>query len=266
MVVVPPGSFQMGSPSSESGRSDDEDFQHPVTIGRAFAVGQFHVTVDQFATFVADTGYDAGSKCWTMEEGKPKERDARSWRNPGFAQDGSHPAVCLNWNDAKAYVAWLTKKTGKSYRLLTEAEWEYATRAGTTTRYFFGNDDGEFCRHGNGADESARSTLAKLPNATFASCSDGHTYTSPAGNFLPNGFGLYDVLGNAVQWLEDCWHKNYQEAPPDASPWTTGDCIVRSQRGGSWFNNPKSLRAASRFKSPSAIRASVFGFRVLRTL
>jgi formylglycine-generating enzyme required for sulfatase activity len=215
---------------------------------------------------VADTGYDAASKCWTQEEGKAKERDARGWRNPGFPQNGSHPAVCLSWNDAKAYVGWLIRKPGKSYRLLTEAEWEYAARAGTTTRYFFGDDESESCRYGNGADQTAKGALAAMPNMTFAPCNDGHAYTSPAGNFSPNGFGLYDMLGNAVQWLEDCWHKNYQEAPPDGSAWTTGDCSVRSLRGGSWFNNPKALRAASRFKGPSSIRASLYGFRVARTL
>jgi len=156
LVVVPAASFTMGSPESEKDRRNDEGPQHRVTIGKPFAVGKFHVTVDQFAAFVAETGYDAGSKCRTFEDGKVEERSGRSWRNPGFAQSGSHPAVCLSLNDAKAYMDWLARKTGKTYRLLTEAEWEYAARAriepAAYSRYSFGDDENDLCRYGNGAD------------------------------------------------------------------------------------------------------------------
>jgi formylglycine-generating enzyme required for sulfatase activity len=263
MVVVPAGSFTMGSSKSELGRNDSEDPQHPVVIGKPFAVGKFDVTVDQFAAFVAESRYEPATRCSTYEDGKVEEREGRSWRNPGFAQNGSHPAVCLNWNDATAYVAWLAKKTGKSYRLLTEAEWEYAARAGTTGRYFFGEVDKDFCRYGNGADQTAKS---KLPWATVP-CSDGHAYTSPVGSFLPNGNGLYDMHGNALQWLEDCWHVNYLGAPSDGSAWTTGDCSHRVLRGGSWTHTtPKDLRDATRFIYATDFRIVVNGFRLGRTL
>ena len=225
MVVVPAGSFTMGSPENEKGRGKDEGPQHTVTIGKPFAVGKFHVTVDQFAAFVAATGYDAGFKCWTVEGGgKVEERSGRSWRNPGFAQAGSHPAVCLSWNDAKAYVDCLARTTGRPYRLLTEAEWEYAARAriapGKYPRYSFGDDEKDLCRFANGIDWKARDTIDGAKNWTTAPCDDGYAYTSPIGSFAANSFGLYDMQGNAWQWTADCYHDSYNAAPADGSAWT----------------------------------------------
>jgi formylglycine-generating enzyme required for sulfatase activity/uncharacterized caspase-like protein len=270
MVVVPAGSFTMGSPSTEKGRYDNEGPQHTVTIAHAFAVGKFTVTVDQFADFVKATGHDVGSKCWTFEDGKNEERADRSFRNPGFSQTGSHPAVCLSWDDAKAYVAWLSRKTGKAYRLLTEAEWEYAARArtapGSYPRYFFGDNEDDMCRYGNGADQTAKSKIAGIKDWTFVNCSDGYAYTAPVGSFLPNAFGLYDMHGNAWQWVEDCWHDNYQGAPTDGSAWGGGDCSRRVLRGGSWLINPGYLRAAERLWVATVIRSSFLGFRLGRTL
>ncbi len=172
----------------------------------------------------------------------------------------------MNWNDAKAYVAWLAKKTSKNYRLLSEAEWEYAARAGTTTRYFFGDEEKEFCRYGNGFDHTAKSKVTGLEYQSSVPCSDGYPYTSPVGNFLPNGFGLYDMLGNATQWVEDCFPSSYREAPLDGSAWKTGQCIRREQRGGSWANEPRVLRAAARFGGRPEDRDFYTGFRVARTL
>jgi formylglycine-generating enzyme required for sulfatase activity len=263
MVVVPAGSFTMGSPASEAGRQVFEEPQHTVTISKPFAVGKFHVTVDQFAAFLAETpSHDAGSDCWASGEG----RKGNSWRKPGFAQTGSHPAVCLNWNDAKAYVDWLSKKTGKDYRLLTEAEWEYAARAGTTTRYSFGNEEKDLCRYGNGADQTAKGKIAGAENWTVAPCTDGYAYTSPVGSFLPNAFGLYDMHGNAWQWLKDCWHDRYTGAPSDGSAWLSGDCARRFIRGGSWRNEPRFLRAATRSAQTLNHRTSTLGLRLGRTL
>jgi formylglycine-generating enzyme required for sulfatase activity len=174
MVVAPAGSFTMGSPETEEGRFSWEGPQHVVTLSRPFAVGRLHVTVDQFAAFVRDAGYDATSKCRTYEDGKFRERADHSWRNPGFAQDGSHPVVCVSWDDAKAYVDWLAKKTVKPYRLLSEAEWEYAARGrtspGTYPRFWFGNDERDLCRYGNSADQMARNTVKE---AMIAPCNDG---------------------------------------------------------------------------------------------
>jgi formylglycine-generating enzyme required for sulfatase activity len=275
MIVVTSGSFTMGSPSNETGRESDEGPQHSVTYSRAFAVGKFEVTVDQFAVFVSDTGYDAGSKCWTGddEDRSRKERSGRSWRNPGFSQSGSHPVTCINWNDAKAYVAWLSRKTGKAYRLLTEAEWEYAARAGTGSRYSFGDSESDLCRNGNGADQTAKMAMiwgnlrpsyeSILP---FLSCEDGYAYTAPIGSFLANGFGLHDMHGNVLEWVEDCYRDDYVDAPADGSASVNGDCGLRIQRGGKWFAKPNLVRSASRSASLLSTRSDVLGFRVARTL
>jgi formylglycine-generating enzyme required for sulfatase activity len=269
MVVVPAGKFTMGSSDNEKGRDKDEGPQHIVTIGKPFAVGKFHVTVHQFAAFVAATGYNAGSNCWTVEGGKQEERSDRSWQNPGFAQAGSHPAVCLSWNDAKAYVDWVAQTTGRPYRLLTEAEWEYAARGqiktGQYPRYSFGNDEKDLCRFGNGADWRARDTIDGAKNWPTAPCDDGYAYTSPVGSFAPNGFGLYDMQGNAWQWTVDCYHDSYSGAPADGSAWTAEDCH-RVFRGGSWSRNPRVLRAATREGGTRDIRGNGVGFRIARTL
>jgi formylglycine-generating enzyme required for sulfatase activity len=248
MVVVPSGSFTMGAPSDMKGL-EHEVPQHQVTIPSAFAVGKFTVTLDQFSGFVKETGYDAGTKCWTYEDGKFEERSNRSFRNPGFPQAGSHPAVCLNWNDAKAYAQWLSKKTGKAYRLLTEAEWEYAARAGTSTRYSWGDEIGS-------------------GNANCDGCGSqwDRKQTAPVGSFKPNAFELYDMQGNASQWLEDCWHEDYKRAPVAGSAWTNGDCRYRDLRGGSWNNDPTLLRADNRGLGTTDDRIGYRGFRVARTL
>jgi len=267
MIVVPAGTFRMGSVSGEKGLPADgrQGPQHQVKIGRSFAVGKFHVTVDQFASFVSATGYETGSECFVREGARGEIKRDRSWRNPGFFQTGSHPAVCLNLMDGRAYVDWLAEKTGRPYRLLTEAEWEYAARGGSTGSYSFGNDEKDLCRYGNGVDRTARNALADLRGASQAAlCDDGYAYTSPVGTFAANGFGLYDMQGNAWQWTEDCWHANYIGAPSDGSAWLLGDCSRHVLRGGAWSSLPTGLRAASRLSSDSLYRASFFGLRVAR--
>ncbi len=244
IVVVPAGAFTMGSPKSEQGRSDNEGPQHVVTISKPFAVGKLHVTVDQFAAFVQETGYDGSRSC--------------SWRSPGFAQEGSHPVVCVSWADASAYVDWLANKTHKPYRLLSEAEWEYAARgrtsAGAYPRFWFAGNDKDLCRYGNFYDQ-----------AKDAPCNDGYDRTSPAGHYEPNTFGLYDMFGNAWQWTADCWHFNYNVAPGDGSAWTTrcqdGGHVIR---GGSWYHDERSGRAAARWSDSAQM--FYIGFRLARTL
>lgn len=265
MVVVPAGMFTMGSPPNETLHVNGAP-QHSVSILHAFAIGKFAVTLDQFSDFAEEAGYDAGTRCWTFEEGKWEERSNRTFRNPGFSQTGSHPAVCLSWNDASAYVEWLSKKTGKRYRLLTEAEWEYAARAGTSTRYFFGDSESDMCRYGNGADQTAKSAITGTTDWNFLPCSDDHAYTAPVGSFLPNAFGLYDMHGNVWQWVEDCWHDNYDGAPSDGSAWISGDCSRRVLRGGSWSNGPRLLRAAIHYWNSADGRDNLDGMRVARTL
>jgi formylglycine-generating enzyme required for sulfatase activity len=262
MVVVPAGKFTMGSPDKEDGP------QHDVTIAQPFAVGKFHVTRDQYETFVRKTAYQAVSDCYMFEifDGD-KAGDNRSWRNPGFVQDGSHPVVCVSWADARAYVDWMAKETGKPYRLLSEAEWEYAARGrmqpGTYPRFWFGNEEKDLCRYGNGWDQTAHDSLKR--SKLSAPCNDGYAYTSPVGHYEPNPFGLYDMAGNAWQWTADCWHDNYNGAPADGSVWTTGECDKHVARGGSWYFSHWDLRAFVR-SSYGTIADVYSGFRVARTL
>jgi formylglycine-generating enzyme required for sulfatase activity len=289
MVVAPAGSFTMGSPMTEAGRESDEGPQHVVMIGRPFAAGKLPVTVDQFAAFVMDARYDAGSQCFTHDRaGHDREQADRSWRNPGFAQERSHPAVCLNWNDARAYVDWLARRTGKPYRLLTEAEWEYAARGRTAPsgpgsaypRFWFGDDEKALCRYGNIADQKAGDSIAR--DRPLAPCDDGFAYTSPAGRYLPNAFGLYDMLGNAMQWTADCYHPGYDDAPADGAARTAagrcGDHVVRgsawsqygspraSSDGAASMRYPVSSRAAFRNRQFNEARSDETGVRVARTL
>jgi formylglycine-generating enzyme required for sulfatase activity len=270
MVVVPAGSFTMGSPASEEGRHHQEGPQHDVKIAKPFAVGKFQVTVDEFNRFVMETGYYAGSSCYSWNGAEWEKTRGLSWRSPGFSQTGSHPAACLSWNDATAYAAWLSKKTGEPYRLLTEAEWEYAARGrtgpGSYPRYFFGDAEKQMCSYGNGADESMKQEVSVSSSWLVFPCSDGYAYTSPVGSFAPNAFGLYDMLGNVWQFVEDCYHDSYSGAPKDGSAWITGDCSQRVRRGGSWYYGPDYLRAAHRYAHSPVNRSAVNGFRLARTL
>jgi formylglycine-generating enzyme required for sulfatase activity len=253
MVVVPAGSFTMGSQAGEKGHTPSEGPEHVVTIGKRFAVGKLHVTVDQFAAFVQATGHQ-DSKCHNGEG------FSGSWRDPGFAQEGSHPVVCVSWDDAKAYVDWMAKKTGKPYRLLSEAEWEYAARGRTSPgaypRFWFGEDEEDLCRYGNFKDRKA--------GKGDAPCDDGYANTSPSGHYQPNAFGLFDMFGNAWQWMEDCWY-NYTDADAQTAL-TSNDCRRRVLRGGSWRNDPSYLRAAKRRGTRGRDADDDFGFRVARSV
>jgi formylglycine-generating enzyme required for sulfatase activity len=242
MVVVPPGDFMMGSPETESGRQSNEGQQHNVKIAAPFAIGRFAVTRGEFAAFVNDTSYkiDAGCIAWTNQPD-------RTWRSPGFDQDDRYPVVCISWNDAKAFIEWLSTKTGKPYRFLTEAEAEHATRAGTTTRYSFGDDE------------------AALPQFAWYNANSGNR-THPVGEKKPNGFGLFDMHGNAWSWCQDTWHSSYQGAPDDGSAWAGGDMSLRVLRGGAWGSFPSGLRSAIRSWDQPDHRKDVVGFRVARTL
>ena len=260
MVVVPAGSFLMGSPEAEDGRKANEGPQHRVRIGEPFAVGRFEVTRDQFDIFVRQTGHSVGSSCWTFENGKYKERPGRPYRITGFSESGVYAVVCVNWDDAKAYADWLAGKTGQRYRLLSEAEWEYVARAGSTSRFSFGDRDSELCRHGNGADKSTNISRRNQ------SCNDGYTETAPIGSFSPNRFGLHDMHGNVWEWTEDCWNDRYSNALNNGAARTGGDCSRRVLRGGGWNDAPKGLRSANRGRISSDRRYDSGGFRIARTL
>jgi formylglycine-generating enzyme required for sulfatase activity len=268
MVVVPAGSFTMGAPENEKDRIPLEGPQHVVTIGRAFAAGKLHVTVEQFEAFVRETRHETGWRCHAFAGGIGfwQELTGRSWRRPGFAQERSHPVVCVTWNDAKAYADWLAQKTGKPYRLLSEAEFEYAARGQTSPgdypRFWFGNDEKALCQNDNVTDQSF-GNIVKL--WTHVPCDDGYAHTSPVGHYAPNPFGLYDMAGNAMQWTADCAHDGYDGAPDDGTAWTSEDCDLPVSRGGSWGSNPKFLRAAARYWSGVG-GGDRIGIRVARTL
>jgi formylglycine-generating enzyme required for sulfatase activity len=271
MVVVPAGRFTMGAaPGEEEAENLHANFRGrsapriDVSIPGPLAVGKFEVTRAEFARFVADTGHATGSACRTFENGTYEERAGRTWRAPGFAQDDRHPVVCVSWDDARAYVQWLSRKTGKGYRLLSESEWEYAARAGTTTRRPWGDTAEAGCGYANIADASARRIMAGMTWGT--ACDDGHAFTSPSGAYRPNAFGLHDMLGNVLEWTADCWNENHAAAPPDGSARSTGDCTRRVLRGGSWDIVPEGSRSASRNRNTADDRNDNYGFRVARTL
>jgi formylglycine-generating enzyme required for sulfatase activity len=260
MVVTPGGEFTMGSFETEANRGPAET-PHRVTIGYPLAVSKYDVTRGEFAAFVAETGYDAESAgdCQVFRNGRFEVDPKASWRRPGFEQTDNEPVVCVSYNDGVAYSAWLTEKTGHVYRLPSEAEWEYAVRAGTSTSYYWGEEVG-------------------VGHANCDGCAQGEALLkpTPGGTFPPNAFGLYDVCGNVWKWLADCWNPTYVGAPCDGSAWTDGVTVLRGRRGGSWFNvsearpgdvrAPHRLRSAARFGSLPTLRFSSFGLRVVRDL
>ncbi len=237
MVVVPPGKFMMGAPMSEENSYKDERPLHMVTIPAKFAVGKFEVTFEEWDVCVKDGG---------CNEYRPSDK--------GWGR-GNRPVINVSWNDAKAYVHWLSRKTKKTYRLLSEAEWEYVARANTQTPFWWGKSISTGQANYNG-------------NSTFNG-SEGkyRKKTVPVDSFEANEFGLYNVHGNVLEWVEDCWHKNYQGAPKNGSAWTKGgDCFKRVLRGGSWNGDAEVLRSASRYWDIVDNRYFIIGFRVARTL
>ena len=277
MVVVPPGRFQMGSPASEERRQDNEGPVREVRIGYSLAVGRHEVTRREFGRFVLATGYrteaerDVGAQgCLVWNGSKAENIAGRNWRNPGFEQGEDHPVVCVSWNDAMAYLRWLNESTpGRGYRLLSEAEWEYAARAGRgNTRFPWGDDAGarEQCAWANGADQTTKASVSWY-RWTVAECRDGYAYTAAVESFRANAFGLYGMHGNVAEWVQDVWHDNYAGAPSDGSAWMTdGDQSWRVVRGGSWFSTPRGLRSAQRLPFAPVIRNEINGFRIARTL
>ena len=263
LVDIPGGTFRMGDLSGDG--DDDEKPVHSVTVP-AFSMGKHEVTVGQFRRFVEASGYrtdaernaDGNAGCWSLKSGDDWDWvSGRSWRNPGFSVGDDHPAVCVSWNDAEAFVEWLGAQTGQAFRLPTEAEWEYAARAGSSTKYYFGNSESQLCRYGNHADSS---TDFDWRNET---CSDGvGKRTATVGRYQPNSYGLNDLHGNVWEWAQDCWNDSYAGAPTDGRAWTLGDCSRRVIRGGAWGDAPRYLRAADRYRYASAGRSGGVGFRL----
>jgi formylglycine-generating enzyme required for sulfatase activity len=223
LVVVPAGSFTMGSGAPYEGPL------HKVTIAKPFAVGRFEVTFDEWDRCVADKGCSF----------KPDDR--------GLGR-GNRPVVNISWLDAKEFIAWLSRKTGKTYRLPSESEWEYIARGGTTSVFWWGRDVGQ-------------------GQANCRECNSGNALqTMPVGSFKPNPFGLFDTAGNAAEWVEDCWNDSYRGAPQNGASWTAGQCNWRGLRGGSYDSQAKFVASAARFRYDYDVRYPSNGFRVLREL
>ena len=238
MVIVPAGEFMMGSPEDEQWRTVFEGPVHRVSVRQPFAIGKYEVT---FAEWDACVNEASGCNACVNEGGcngyQPKDR--------GFGR-GKRPVINVNYEDAKAYTAWLSRKTDHAYRLPGEAEWEYAARAGTATIYHFGN--------------SISSSQAKYGGGTV-----------PVGSYPSNAFGLHDVHGNVMEWVEDCWNWSYEGAPSDTNIWKAGDCRSRVVRGGSWDHGPRDhgprgSRSAFRYRTDAGVRDDNIGFRIARTL
>ena len=235
LVVVPAGGFMMGSPASEGGQPNEWP-QHQVRLGEPLAVGVYEVTFDEWDACVSGGG-------------------CNGYRPPsGGWGRGTRPVVGVNWEDAESFVRWLSRATGYGYRLLSEAEWEYAARAGTTEARYWDPAGAVQCRYANGDDD-------------HAPCPDGYPRTAPVGSYEPNGFGLHDMLGNVFEWTQDCWDGlGYAGSPTDGRAWEAGECVSRVVRGGAWSSEPRVLRAAFRGGTSAVSRVGELGFRVVRTL
>jgi formylglycine-generating enzyme required for sulfatase activity len=243
MVVLPAGTFTMGTPDNEMGRQEDESPQHPVTFTQPFAISRFQVTAGEWAAYQKDAGVVIADG-----DDRPGRRCTNS--KPSYAQGPRQPAVCMSYADVEAYVAWLSKKTGQPYRMVSEAQREYAARGGTEGAFPFQPD--------------ANYEISK--NANVYGPKDGYSYTSPVGSFPPNAYGVYDMHGNVYEWVADCYHDHYRGAPSDGSAWKDGACKLVSIRGNDWGEAPIFSRSGNRNNAYATDRGDWIGFRVMRPL
>jgi formylglycine-generating enzyme required for sulfatase activity len=265
VVIVPdPNGFTIGTAESESkwGRDNDERPFGSIRFARPYAIGRFEITRGQFAS--------SGIKPEPCHfwNGKEWQLDAkRNWQSPGFEQESSHPVTCVSWTDAQGYLKWLNGQLGltqkNSYRLPSEAEWEYAARGGTTTARHWGNEPAQACGFANVADQTVKEQFSW---SSTHECSDGVVYTSPVGRYKPNRFGVYDVIGNVWEWVQDCYGEQYGESIRNGGAFETANCGRRVLRGGSWNTSPGSARSAYRIRFEPGNRKYDYGFRVARTL
>lgn len=281
MVVIPPGAFTMGATGGEEGRP--EGARHDVRIAYSFAVGTREVSNAEYARFIADSGYRPSGGCRSYDgaTNTVAVRPDADFRHPGTgAGDGAPnvPAACISWTDAKAYVAWLSHHTGKPYRLLSEAEWEYVARAGSQAEYPWGDKPEDGCGFANtldrkGAASGVLAVFGGTPDAAHpavveAACDDGYAGAAPGGHFRANAFGVQDMIGNVWEWVEDCYVAPYSaDVPTDGRAYqVAGECPRRAVRGGSWITAPFRNRVAWRGRDPENLVTWIFGFRVARDL
>ncbi|MDI3261235.1 formylglycine-generating enzyme family protein [Aerosticca soli] len=273
MVVIPAGRFIMGAADDERGHTDAEVPAHQVTIARGFALGRTEVTVGEFRAFVKASGYRpdserlGGASVYDERSGALREDRQASWRDDyaGHPAADNLPVVNVSWNDAQAYAAWLSQHTGKRYRLPSEAEFEYALRGGTRTRYWWGEGNPTQAVE-NLTGSGDRSPRGRRWSHAFPHYRDGYWGPAPVMSFATNPFGLYDIDGNVSEWVADCWHDNYLRAPQDGSAWLNPGCTVHVVRGGSWGSSPEQARSAFRQAAAADTRSGRVGFRLMREL
>jgi sulfatase modifying factor 1 len=281
LVAIAPGAFTMGADIEEPRRlglpeywATREQPRHAVSVARGFAIGRFEVTRGEFAVFARETGYGPAPGCWHFVGSEWLLDNERSWRDAKIDQTDAHPVTCVNWHDAQAYVAWLSQKTGKRYRLASEAEWEYVARAGTTTTYWFGDSPDEICRYVNLGDLTTQDRFGwdktqikyeVMNDWKGQPCRDGHATMAPVTATVANPFGVHGLLGNANEWVADCWNDTHVGAPADQAARLTGaDCGLRVMKGQGWTAIAASTRPAFRLKMNATDRRFTFGFRVVR--
>lgn len=267
MVVVPPGTFRMGADGGEHGRP--EGAPHEVRIGYAFALGLTEVTNRQFALFVKKDGYRPNGNCrtWDRTSATVAARADADWRKPDGVRAArpDQPVTCVSWRDAQAYAAWLSRETGHRYRLPSEAEWEYAARAGADTAYPWGDDPDGSCAYANLYDLDGQQDKIAWP---LHRCRDGFPEMAPADAKQANAFGLKGMIGNAWEWTQDCYVAPYSATVSvDGRPYeSAGPCERRSVRGGSWITTVFRNRPAWRGRDPEVLVSWIFGFRIARDL
>lgn len=255
---IPSGSFMMGDKDGQK----DERPRHQVSIA-AFYLQTTELPKSLYAQFIKSNPSLNTSQGCMIFDGEWRHSASANWENPGYNQDSDHPAVCTSWNDAQAFLRWANDNAhpqGIQFRLPSEAEWEYASRAGSEERYHWGSNGDGLCTHANASDKR---TLQRFPSFKSNTCDDGFLETAPVGQFTPNSFGLYDMYGNAWEWVEDCWNNSYHGAPNDGSARQTGDCTRRIFRGGAWGDNPHFARSGLRNRSNANIGKDDVGFRLV---
>jgi len=269
LMLIPAGEFLMGSPDTGKDGYNAEKPQHRVRITRPFYLGVHEVTRGQFRRFVDDSGYQTeaekdgkGGWGWNGEAKKFEQNPRYTWLNPGFDQTDEHPVVTVSWNDAVAFAEWLSRKEGVTYRLPTEAEWEYACRAGTTTKYCNGDDPEGLAAVANIADGTLKTKYPKRSSSIAAQ--DGFIYTAPVGRYNPNAWGLFDMHGNVWEWCSDGYAADYYKRSPVDDPQGPDGASVRVVRGGGWYFGPRSARSAFRLRFVLVLRFSFLGFRLAR--
>lgn len=271
MVIIPSGSVYIGSYEEEIGRKRAERTRIEATIEQPYAMAAKEVTLGQFRTFMEESGYQS---IIPEREGKPligcNYYDGESygyiskhgWENPGYPQREDAPVVCVSWSDAAAYAKWLSEKTGRNYRVPSTVEFEYASRAGSTSPWFWGTDPRKACEFANIGD---RTFANQYPSEPIFPCTDGYIYTASVGKFKPNDFGLYDMVGNAWEWTNDCFQMDLGSAPINGESLVEGeaiDCKYRTPKGGSWISGIGWSRAAVRSRDFAHYKSFMLGFRV----